>query len=186
MIAKIAMRLGGGPGVERAAVLAAQMLTLCALALALVFVTSTTGGTLFLFSSLAPALAFASMAMVLAVAIARFRRRHSLFEVQTYPAGHVIFRQGDAGQCAYFIQQGEVEVVREEGGRESVLARLGPGQYFGEMALLTARPRNATVRATAASRIAVLGKGNFLTLVQSVPSARADIMKTVQERAMRA
>ena len=79
-----------------------------------------------------------------------------------------------------------VEIVRETDGSESVLARLGAGQYFGEAALLSNAPRNATVRASAVTEVAVLGKENFLTMLSLLPTTHDDVLRTVSERAMSA
>ena len=70
-------------------------------------------------------------------------------------------------------------------GREAVVARLSAGQYFGEMALLSRSPRNATIRAVTATRLAVLGKENFLTMLRTIPAVHEDIMLTIQKRASR-
>ena len=66
-----------------------------------------------------------------------------LLRPRDYPAGAVIVRRGERGDCMYFVASGEVEIrVRPEG------IRLGAGDFFGELALLTGDPRNATVVAT--------------------------------------
>ncbi len=174
----------GSVGTKRLVVLA-QLLTLAALVMGLQFLFNTTGGTLFLFASLAPVLVMAAILIVLAVLIHQFRRRHRLFDVETYEPGQIVFHQGEMGDCAYFIQQGEVEVVREVDGSEKVLANLSAGQYFGEMALLSNEPRNATIRTVSATRLAALGKQNFVTMLGVLPSTQEDILKTVQQRAMK-
>ncbi len=124
----------------------AQLCALAALGFGLEFVIHTTGGTLFLFSSMGPVLVAGSSLILLAVAIHRYRKRHSLFEVARFEPGQIIFHEGDAGECAYFIQAGSVEVLQGSGSGELTVARLRAGQYFGEMALLSQAPRNATVR----------------------------------------
>jgi len=174
-----------GPVASERWLIAAQLSALMALGCGLLFLTDTTGGTVFLLSTLAPVLTVAACGIVFGVAISRFRRHHSLFHVETFAPGQVIFREGDVGDCAYFIQSGEVEVVRTLAGNEAVVARLGPGQYFGEMALLTNQPRNATIRSVSLTRLALMGKRNFLTMLGAVPSARDDVLRTFQERAMK-
>ncbi len=174
----------GSVGMKRLVVLA-HLLTLAALAMGLQFLFNTTGGTLFLFASVAPVLVIAAILIVLAVLVHQFRRRHRLFAVETYLPGQIVFHQGEMGDCAYFIQQGEVEVVREADGSEKVLANLSAGQYFGEMALLSNEPRNATIRTVTATRLAALGKQNFVTMLAVLPSTQEDILKTVQQRAMK-
>jgi CRP-like cAMP-binding protein len=175
---------GPDSAITRAILIAAQLLTLVALALGLLFVVRTTGGTLFAFSAVAPLLVLTSLAALAAVALHQYRRSHSLFDLITCAPGTVIVREGDPGDCAYFIRSGEVEVVRSVDGREVPVARLGAGQFFGEMALLTDQPRNATVRALAASELALLGKQNFLSLMAVLPATEHDILTTVQRHAM--
>jgi len=163
-------------------VLVALGLTLAALLLGLQFVFATTGGTLFLFSAVAPLFVAAAAAIVLGLIFDEYRKTHELFALERYPAGHVIFRQEDPGDRAYFIRSGTVEVVREEDG--SIAATLGQGDYFGEMALLNDSPRNATVRAASSVELAVLGKRNFLSMLKLVPSTEATVLNTLRERAM--
>jgi len=169
----------------RTLLIAAQVLALVVFLLALQFLRHTTGGTLTLFSTFAPILALLATIAVLGVAAYRFSRRHSLFAIEDVEPGHVIFREGEEGDCAYFIHSGEVEVLRREGGAEQIVARLTKGQYFGEMALISDAPRNATVRSITAVRLAILGKQNFLTMLSLMPSTQEDIMKTVNMRAMK-
>ncbi len=64
------------------------------------------------------------------------------------PAGTIVFRQGDPGQSVYIIRSGQVRVVKSTNGKYRVVATLGPGEVFGEMAVLTGRPRSATVQVT--------------------------------------
>lgn len=169
----------------RTLLIGAQVLALIIFILALEFLWRTTGGTLFLFSTVAPALALLAAIAVLGVAIYRFLRRHSLFEIRDLKAGQVVFQQGEEGDCAYFIHNGEVEVVRQEDGVKQVVARLSKGEYFGEMALISNAPRNATVRSVTPVRLAILGKQNFLTMLSVMPHTQEDIMQTMKVRAMR-
>lgn len=161
----------------------AQLLALVALALGLNFLIRTTGGTLFLFASVAPLLVFAAIILLVGVAINKYRKSHQLFEVETYSPGEVIVRQGEPGQCAYFIQAGEVEVVRKEQDQEKVIATLRNDEYFGEMALLSNEPRNATIRALKETRVAALGKDNFVKLLAVLPETKESVLQTVQARA---
>ena len=158
----------------------AQLLALVALVLGLQFLWSTTGGTVFAFSTFAPVLTGIATLILVVLLIERFRKRHTLFDRATFEPGQEVFRQGDNGECAYFIRLGQVEVIQDG----KAIAKLGKGQYFGEMALLRDAPRNATVRAVTKTDVAVLGKGNFLTMLNLMPSTQEDIMKTVNERAM--
>jgi len=169
----------------RTLLIAAQLLALMLFLLALQFLMHTTGGTLTVFSTFAPILAALATMAVLGVAVYRFSRRHSLFVIEDFEPGHMIFQQGEEGDCAYFIHSGEVEVLRREAGADQIVARLTKGQYFGEMALISNAPRNATVRSITPVRLAILGKQNFLTMLSLMPNTQEDIMKTVNMRAMR-
>ena len=168
---------------ERLLILA-QILILLSLAAGLQFLFNTTGGTLFVFSALAPLLVGLSVLILAGVLFHGFRQRHRLFDLQEYEPGAVVFHQGDSGDCVYFIRSGDVEVVRETDEGETALAKLSAGQHFGEMALLSNEPRNATVRVLAPTELAVLGKTNFMTMLSLMPSTEQDILKTIQARAM--
>lgn len=61
------------------------------------------------------------------------------------PEGATVFRQGDPGGSVYVIRAGKVRVIKESNGRQRMVTTLGPGDFFGEMAVVTGRPRSATV-----------------------------------------
>lgn len=63
---------------------------------------------------------------------------------QKFLAHYTIFRQGDTGDLAYIILSGRVKLVRKEDGKEQVLAEVGAGGVFGELALIDSKPRAAT------------------------------------------
>jgi CRP-like cAMP-binding protein len=91
-----------------------------------------------------------------------------------FDAGETIIRQGEPGSRFYIITEGSVEVVRANGtGPEEQLARLGPGQYFGEVALLEDVTRTATVRALVDTKVMSIARQDFRTLVQHLPALRA-------------
>ncbi len=64
-----------------------------------------------------------------------------------FPEGHVLFREGDAGSVMYVIHEGRVRISRTLGNVERTLAVLGPGDFFGEMAILNQKPRAANATA---------------------------------------
>jgi CRP-like cAMP-binding protein len=59
-------------------------------------------------------------------------------------AGTTVFRQGDPGGSMYVIRAGKVRVLKESHGRQRIVTTLGAGDFFGEMAVVTGRPRSAT------------------------------------------
>jgi MFS family permease len=90
-------------------------------------------------------------------------------EPVTVPAGEVVFRQGDVGDRYYVIEAGEVEVV----GDGRLVTTLGPGEGFGEIALLRRSLRTATVVARDDVRLCALRSDHFLPVVLGfTPSAR--------------
>jgi voltage-gated potassium channel len=102
--------------------------------------------------------------------VARLLRPHE------FPAGAVILRRGDPGDCMYFIASGEVEIRL---GTAPV--RLGPGAFFGEVALLTGDPRNATAVATRRSTLLALDIVDFRSLLANQP----DLARIISEEAGR-
>ena len=76
---------------------------------------------------------------------------------EQYAAGEIIFRQGYPGDHAYIIQSGEVEILHEEAdGSHTLLATLGVGEMFGELAVMDDAPRSATARAKSACVLQIM------------------------------
>jgi NADH dehydrogenase len=101
-----------------------------------------------------------------------------------YEPGQLVFRQGDLGDRLYIILSGEAEVCREDGGDESVLARLGPGQCFGEMALVQETTRNASVRCAQTMDVLSLPKQEFAVLAAYLPDLRQRFERLTEERSI--
>ena len=95
-------------------------------------------------------------------------------------AGEVIFREGDKADRFYLITEGEVEV--ERGGQR--IAILGAGQFFGEMGLLTGRPRMATVRATKETHLMSLDASEFTNLMARSQGGATDVELAMRYRTM--
>ncbi len=101
-----------------------------------------------------------------------------------YEAGAYIFRQGEPGNHFYMIAEGEVEVIREHSsGEQEVLARLGKGEYFGEMALLTRGRRNASVRCATPVNVITIGRDDFAALAGAWGQLAANLKETSERRA---
>lgn len=80
---------------------------------------------------------------------------------QTYQADDLIFKEGDEGNLAYIVQSGEVEIVKTIDDEEKVLGTVGQGGIFGKMALIDAKPRMASARASKGSTIIVVTRAMF-------------------------
>ncbi|MFY9556889.1 MAG: FAD-dependent oxidoreductase [Blastocatellia bacterium] len=100
-----------------------------------------------------------------------------------FEPGEEVFHQGDLGDRIYIIVSGQAEVVRDDGGRETILARLGAGEYFGEMALLRETTRGATIRCTAPLNTLSLPKKEFGMLAAYLPQVRETIEGVMEQRA---
>ena len=74
-----------------------------------------------------------------------------------YDRGEYIFQEGETGQNIFYILSGRVRMEKKAGRGNKVLAEMGPGEYFGEMAALIQAPRTASARSIEASDIAVIG-----------------------------
>jgi len=102
---------------------------------------------------------------------------------QNWQPGDVIVRQGDAGDAFYVIVDGSVSVERSDGSNGGqVLAQLSKGDYFGEMALLSDEPRNATVKATTACRTLTMTRDAFDQFLEGSRAAAKQITKTAEDR----
>jgi hypothetical protein len=164
----------------------AQGLTLLAYAMGMAFLVKTTAGTLVLFSLLAPVLVAIAVLTLIGVAVSELRKHHGVSVFEIYDAGQIIFRQGESGDCAYFIQSGEVEMIRQENGAENVIATLSEGEYFGEKALISSAPRSATIRAATQTRVGVIRKRRFLTMIIVMPAKQENVAGTRRASSKRA
>ena len=99
-----------------------------------------------------------------------------------YNDGEVIIKQGDSGNCMYVIQSGEVEVIRDNNGKEVRLAIRKEGDFFGEMALFSKELRSATIRALGDTRILTVDRKNLLKSIQKDPSLAFRIIETLSKR----
>jgi CRP/FNR family cyclic AMP-dependent transcriptional regulator len=102
--------------------------------------------------------------------------------IEHHPAGTVIFRQGDDGDAMYVIESGSVEIRRRINEQENVLAVLGPGQFFGEMAILNSRPRSATAVVRRDARFRVIAARDFLAYMAAQEDLVGGIIRTLAER----
>jgi CRP/FNR family cyclic AMP-dependent transcriptional regulator len=102
----------------------------------------------------------------------------ALTEEVEVPAGRVLMRQGDRGREAFVIADGRAKAtIRGKG-----TSMMGPGECFGEMALLHAAPRAATVTAATDMRLFVLGSREFSELVDSHPIVARRVLAAMAER----
>ena len=101
---------------------------------------------------------------------------------RVYNDGEVIIRQGEAGECMYVAQEGEVEVYTEQDGEEVSLAIRKAGELIGEMAIFEREVRSASVRARGEARVLTLDKKNFLRRINEDPSLAFRIVQAMSGR----
>jgi CRP-like cAMP-binding protein len=99
-----------------------------------------------------------------------------------FEPGQRVFDEGDLGDSVYVILDGKAQVVRERDGITDAIAELGPGQFFGEMALLDQTARTATVRCLEPMNVLRILRGEFDTLSASFPEVRQRLEKLMAER----
>jgi len=105
------------------------------------------------------------------------------FVTEQFAAERVVIREGDEGDRFYMIARGRLEVWREGADKHPQrVAVLSDGDHFGEMALLTDAPRNATVRTLTPATLLALPRGQFLNLVGRSPGMRARVEATFARR----
>ena len=99
-----------------------------------------------------------------------------------YEDGEIIIHQGEIGDCMYVIQEGEVDILLEEGDNQIHVATRKEGEFFGEMALFDRDVRSATVRALGEARILTVDKKNFMRRVHEDPSLAFRLVETMSGR----
>lgn len=106
--------------------------------------------------------------------------------MEQFAAGQTIFEEGDPGQHIFVIKSGWVEVLqRQRDGSRQVVDRLGPGDHFGDLALIRrSLPRRATVIAATPIEVCRMNPGGFVALYTNLPELR-DYLRRHEEPHLR-
>ena len=100
-----------------------------------------------------------------------------------YAAGEIPVKQGEAGDSFYIIKSGRVDVVVEKSaGKSAVVATLGPGNFFGEMSLLTGAVRTASIHVREDAEFIEIDKENFRATVANNPSMVESLSQILSQR----
>ena len=103
--------------------------------------------------------------------------------LQSTDAGTLLFQKGDAGDCLFGVLEGRVKIFVLSGtGREVILNIMGPGDVFGEIALLDGSPRTASAETACPARLLRIEKTAFWNLLAERPAATQMIMAVLCER----
>jgi CRP-like cAMP-binding protein len=102
----------------------------------------------------------------------------TLADELSLPAGTTLIEEGRPGHEFFLLLDGEVDVHAK--GRKAT--RLGDGSFFGEMALVSSKPRNATVTATSPVRVLVVHEQAFRRLLNDSPTIQLKVLQTLADR----
>ncbi|MGH2901853.1 MAG: Crp/Fnr family transcriptional regulator, partial [Solirubrobacteraceae bacterium] len=99
-----------------------------------------------------------------------------------FAAGAVLFEEGQPGDDMYIVVSGEIEIRRQVGESERVLAVLPAGEFFGEMAILNSRPRSATAVVRSDARLLVIDGTTFEAMLRARPEIALRMIRALATR----
>jgi CRP-like cAMP-binding protein len=99
----------------------------------------------------------------------------------TLEPGHVVFKEGDPGDCMYVVLEGELEIRVHD----KAIDTTGPGGMIGEMALIDSAPRSATCVAKTACKVVPVNERQFNFMVQETPNFALTVMRLMCQRLRR-
>jgi hypothetical protein len=105
-------------------------------------------------------------------------------ELQTVKAdaGEMVVRQGGPADKFFIVVEGEVEVSRDADGGETAVATFGPGQFFGEMAIIRDAPRSASVKATQPTTLLAMERDTFRDIVAQALGTTGSFDEIIRSR----
>ena len=102
---------------------------------------------------------------------------------RSFAAGQRIFKEGDSGDGIYVVKEGTVEILvamNQNAGR--VFAKLGPGDMFGEMAVVELKPRSATAVAKTKTEVYFLPRNELLKMLENSPALSLELLREISQR----
>jgi len=104
-------------------------------------------------------------------------------KTKTYAAGEMLVQQGQDGDSFYIIDRGAVEVLMsDKDGRQTKVAELGAGKFFGEMSLLTGEKRSATIKAASDVEVLMMEKKDLSPIITANPKIAGVLSKIIEQR----
>jgi CRP/FNR family cyclic AMP-dependent transcriptional regulator len=98
------------------------------------------------------------------------------------PKGTVLFREGEPGKEMYVLQSGKVAISKKVRDVEKVLAILGPGEFFGEMAIISNKPRNASATVAEDAKLLVIDPKTFESMIRGNSEISVRMIKKLADR----
>lgn len=99
-----------------------------------------------------------------------------------FPAGTTLFREGEPGREMFVVQSGTVQISKRVRDVEKVLGRLGAGEFFGEMALLNAKPRNASATVVEDAKLLVIDPKTFEAMIRGNIEIAVRLVRKLAQR----
>ena len=99
-----------------------------------------------------------------------------------FPKGTVLFNEGEPGKDMFVLQSGKISISKKVRDVEKVLAVLGPGEFFGEMAIISNKPRNATATVTEDAKLLVIDPKTFEAMIRGNSEIAVRMIKKLAER----
>jgi CRP/FNR family cyclic AMP-dependent transcriptional regulator len=99
-----------------------------------------------------------------------------------YPKSTVLFREGEPGKEMFVLQVGKVAISKKVRDVEKVLAVLGPGEFFGEMAIISNKPRNATATVAEDAKLLVIDPKTFEGMIRGNSEIAVRMIKKLSDR----
>lgn len=99
-----------------------------------------------------------------------------------FPRGTVLFREGEAGRDMFVVHEGRVRIGKSAGAQETVLGMLGPGEFFGEMSILSGNPRSATATCETACKLLVVDQRTFEAMIRGHGEIALRMIRTLADR----
>ena len=99
---------------------------------------------------------------------------------EVWPAGHIVIEEYASGDTLYIIVDGQVQISRTlQNGEQRVIREMGPGEFFGEMALLEDKPRSARVSTVTPTTFLAVTRQRFNTLIEQHPAVAINFLKAI-------
>src|SRR5919106_93309 len=112
------------------------------------------------------------------------RPEEALFQKfgKEFPKGTILFKEGEPGKEMFVLQSGKVAISKKVRDVEKVLAMLGPGEFFGEMAIISNKPRNATARVQEDAKLLVIDPKTFEAMIRGNSEIAVRMIKKLADR----